>query len=96
MEAGMHKNIHDNWEMPLPSRHKDPLMPNNRIQALNHFTSLFYVHVPRSDKARQYNTGRVSHRQPQAPQHGFKLGQSDGGFPNSGQGKRGARLGSLP
>ena len=40
MEANTHKNDHGNWEMPLPFRHKDVKMPNNRSQALNRLNGL--------------------------------------------------------
>ncbi|XP_015756454.1 PREDICTED: uncharacterized protein LOC107335914 [Acropora digitifera] len=40
MEANFHKNDHGNWEMPLPFRHKDVKMPNNRSQTLNRLNGL--------------------------------------------------------
>ena len=40
MEANIHKNDHGNWEMPLPFRHKDVKMPNNRSQAVNRLNGL--------------------------------------------------------
>ena len=40
MEASIHKNDHGNWEMPLPFRHEDVKMPNNRSQAVNRLNGL--------------------------------------------------------
>ena len=40
MEANIHNNDHGNWEMPLPIRHKDVKMPNNRSQAVNRLNGL--------------------------------------------------------
>ena len=40
MGANIHKNDHGKWEMPLPFRHKDVRMPNNRSQAVNRLNGL--------------------------------------------------------
>ena len=40
MKTGIHKNDSGNWEMPLPFRHKDVKMPNNRSQAVNRLNGL--------------------------------------------------------
>ena len=40
MKANIHRNDHGNWEMPLPFRHKDVKMPNNRSQAVNRLNGL--------------------------------------------------------
>ena len=40
MEANIHKNDYGNWEMPLPFRHKEVEMPNNRSQAVNRLSGL--------------------------------------------------------
>ena len=40
METGINKNDSGNWEMPLPFRHKDTKMPNNRSQAVNRLNGL--------------------------------------------------------
>ena len=40
METGINKNDSGNWEMPLPFRHKDTKIPNNRSQAVNRLNGL--------------------------------------------------------
>ena len=40
MEGNIHENSSGNWEMPLPFRSSEALMPNNRRQALDRLRSL--------------------------------------------------------
>ena len=40
MDKGIHKNESGNWELPLPFRSKNVVMPNNRKQALNRLHGL--------------------------------------------------------
>ena len=40
MENGIHKNASGNWEMPLPFRHENTTMPNNRNQTVNRLNGL--------------------------------------------------------
>ena len=40
VEEGIHKDALGNWEMPLPFRTEDVVMPNNREQALNRLNGL--------------------------------------------------------
>ena len=51
-EEGIHENALGNWEMPLPFRTEDVVMPNNREQALNRFSGLLrtFKRKPRNAK----------------------------------------------
>ena len=54
METGVHKNEQGNWEMPLPFRHKDRHLPNNRSQAVNSLNRLMHTLKRKPQMAKDY------------------------------------------
>ena len=78
MEAGLNKNNSGNWEMPLPFRHKDTKMPNNRSQAVNRLNGLIRTLRKKPQMEKDYlefmqkilNKGHASPVQPSNTQSG--------------------------
>ena len=54
VEEGIHKNASGNWEMPLPFRSENIVMPNNRAQALNRLNGLLRTFKRKPHMQRDY------------------------------------------
>ena len=54
MEKGIHKNEYGNWEMPLPFRSQEVIMPNNREQAMNRLHGLLRSFKRRPQMKKDY------------------------------------------
>ncbi len=54
MEEGIRKNSSGNWEMPLPFRSRNVMMPNNREQAANRLQSLLRSFKRRPQMEKDY------------------------------------------
>jgi hypothetical protein len=54
VEEGIHKNASGNWEMPLPFRSENIVMPNNRAQALNRLNGLLRAFKRKPHMQRDY------------------------------------------